>query len=718
MKISTTSQMILAMVVGIAVGLFFGEMVGWMSHIGTAVILLMQMTVFPYIVVSLVHGIGKLDAGTAKSLFGRAGVIMLLLWLFGLVVIFFFPVVFPAMDAASFFSTSSVSDPEKVDYFKLYIPANPFESMAEGYVPAMVLFSIAIGVSLIGMDASKKDTIISVMGTASEIFSRITQGLVKVLPVGIFAMSASAAGTMGFEEFVNLQAYLLTYFVMCFVLGLILFPWLISCFTPLGFWDANRIARAGVVTAFATGNVFIVLPVIVEECKKIMEEKGAADESTGEMLEILVPIAYSFPNIGKFTVILFVFFAGWFSGNEIKLPDVFSLATSGVLSLFGSVYVAIPFMLNIVQIPQDLFQFFVMSGFITGRFGSVVAVLNLFALALLTVSLFQKALSLSLFSWLRLGIGFVVVMVLSIGGMRMLLSAIVDEDGNTSDIITNMRVAEQPAKSLDVDYVEDEDVQARSWVGLEAIRQRGLLRVGVRTNNVPFSYFNKQSEMVGFDVQMATILATDLGVDLEFVAFEEENLVSNLQQGLFDVAMSGIAMDAEQMFQVGYSTPVMELNHALVMKDYLASEIKTADQLKELEQFVVAHVEHDSAVKTIKDRFNRVEFESINTYLEFFNQDGEQWDALIVSAQAGSTWTLLYPEYGVVVLNRHSKFPVSYVVAKDNLGFLRYINNWLQMRKVTGHYDRAYDYWILGKGATEKTARWSVIKDVLEWVEE
>ena len=58
---------------------------------------------------------------------------------------------------------------------------------------------------------------------------------------------------------------------------------------------------------------------------------------------------------------------------------------------------------------------------------------------------------------------------------------------------------------------------------------------------------------------MATILATDLGVDLEFVAFEEENLVSNLQQGLFDVAMSGIAMDAEQMFQVGYSTPVMEL---------------------------------------------------------------------------------------------------------------------------------------------------------------
>ena len=40
-------------------------------------------------------------------------------------------------------------------------------------------------------------------------------------------------------------------------------------------------------------------------------------------------------------------------------------------------------MLNLVQVPTDLFQFFVISGFLTGRLGSMVAVMNLFALTIL-----------------------------------------------------------------------------------------------------------------------------------------------------------------------------------------------------------------------------------------------------------------------------------------------------------------------------------------------
>ena len=75
-----STQMLLALVLGIAVGLFFGEMVSWMSVIGNTVILLMQMTVYPYIVVSLIGGIGKLTKEDASMLFRQAGVIMLLLW--------------------------------------------------------------------------------------------------------------------------------------------------------------------------------------------------------------------------------------------------------------------------------------------------------------------------------------------------------------------------------------------------------------------------------------------------------------------------------------------------------------------------------------------------------------------------------------------------------------------------------------------------------------
>ena len=80
-----------------------------MGVIGKAVILLMQMTVYPYIVVSLVGGIGKLNSQNATLLFKKSGVIMLALWGLGMVVIFAMPALFPELESASFFSTSSIA---------------------------------------------------------------------------------------------------------------------------------------------------------------------------------------------------------------------------------------------------------------------------------------------------------------------------------------------------------------------------------------------------------------------------------------------------------------------------------------------------------------------------------------------------------------------------------------------------------------------------------
>ncbi len=46
------------------------------------------------------------------------------------------------------------------------------------------------------------------------------------------------------------------------------------------------------------------------------------------------------------------------------------------------------------------------------------------------------------------------------------------------------------------------------------------------------------------------------------------------------------------------------------------------------------------------------------------------------------------------------------------------MNSWLTIQSSTGHDDALYNYWILGKNAVPKQPRWSVIKDVLHWVDE
>lgn len=717
--------MLLALVFGVFVGLFFGERVGWMSVIGSSVILLMQMTVFPFIVVSLIGGIGKLTKESARMLFSRSGLVMLSLWLLGLIVVFVMPLAFPEIESASFFSTSSIEEPQKVDYFKLYIPSNPFESMAQGYVPAMVLFSIAMGLALIGMEGDSKVQVLTFMHTCSDIFSRITQGLIKILPVGIFAMSASAAGTMSIEEFASMQVYLLSMIIMCLLLTLWVLPWTVAALTPLSFSDALRISKAGMVTAFATGNVFIVVPVIIEECKEVMKKYDALDEEGRTMIDILVPIAFSFPNIGKLSVILFVLFAGWFSGKPIAFADAGSLAVSGLLSLFGSVYVAIPFMLELVHLPADLFHLFVVPSFITGRFSSIVAVMNLFALTLISIAVFQRVARLGPVHLLRLFAGIVLGCAVVIASSRAVMEVFIEKDVDTSGVIASMRVADDISKFVSRDYVvidSNSTAEAKNVVsssthlnGIVAIQNRSVLKVGYRPSNVPFSYYNNRGELVGFDVEMATLLAKDLGVDVEFIPFKKEDMAEALNQGHFDIAMSGLAMSIKQMQSINYTQPVMELNRALVLPDYKLKNFRDLNDIKVMNDLVIAYAEHDEKIGEVKSQYPNVQFQSIDGYKRFFQQSEGEYTALVISAQAGAAWTLFYPEYGVLMLDKKNRYPVAYAVAWENNDLLRFVDNWLKLRKVDGSQAKAYRYWVLGEDAVEVRPRWSILTDVLNW---
>ncbi|ETW99264.1 MAG: hypothetical protein ETSY1_15665 [Candidatus Entotheonella factor] len=45
------------------------------------------------------------------------------------------------------------------------------------------------------------------------------------------------------------------------------------------------------------------------------------------------------------------------------------------------------------------------------------------------------------------------------------------------------------------------------------------------------------------------------------------------------------------------------------------------------------------------------------------------------------------------------------------------INNWLLLKRKIQTVQSLYDYWVLGKNTVPETPRWSVIRNVLHWVE-
>lgn len=716
-RISLSTGILIGMILGLACGIFFGEYCGFLQIIGDAFIKLLQMTILPYIVVSMILGIGSLTYGQAKQMAAKAGVLLLLFWAISFAIVLLFPLSFPAWKSAAFFSTSLVELPKEVDFLNLYIPSNPFFSLANNVVPAVVLFSILLGVALMGIE--EKAALIQGLAAASSALIRVTSLIVKLTPVGVFAITAAAAGTMTVAEFGRLQVYLVSFNLAALLLTFGILPLLVMPVTPFKYKDIVGMSRDALLTAFTTGNLFVVLAVLTYNCKKLFEKYGLKQEKTNTYIDVMIPISFNFPTTGKLIMLLFIMFAAWFSGYHLSLSQYPTFVFSGLLSFFGGIDVAMPFMLNLMQLPYDMYQLYVVTGIINGRTATLLAAMNLLVFTILATCALTDTLKIRMRKVVSYAVIALLLTLAVIGGSRVYFSFAVKNVYEKDRIIANMQLLKDPAPArIHREIPKKPPTLDPNKPVLERIRETGVLRVGYHPDNLPFSYFNTVGELVGFDIDMAHLLARDLDINLEFIPFEHDKMIQQLDDHQVDIIMSGVFVTAQRLMNVRFSTPYMDSTAAFVVKDYRADEFADLEEIRQMDGIMIGVPKSVFAQERLQKTFPNAEFVPLNSIREFFEFTTRKLDALLLDAQAGSAWTLLYPDYQPVVPKPDIYIiPRAYPVAGRDPGMADFISQWIELKKKTPDYQRLYQYWIMGQGAVEKKPRWSIIRNVLGWVE-
>src|SRR5580765_3506887 len=206
-RMSLSLKITIGLAAGVLTGLFLGERAAFLEFPAKAFVQLLQVTVMPYLVTSLITGIASGSSGQARHLFTRAGVIVLVLWALSLALVFVMPLALPPSMGGAFYSTATVASQERIDWIELYIPSNPFRSLSNNLVPAVVVFSVLLGIALIGL--RDKDRVLGPLRLIGDTLGRAGSMLVALTPIGIFAIAGQAAGTLRLEEFERLEAYLL-----------------------------------------------------------------------------------------------------------------------------------------------------------------------------------------------------------------------------------------------------------------------------------------------------------------------------------------------------------------------------------------------------------------------------------------------------------------------------------------------------------------------------
>jgi Na+/H+-dicarboxylate symporter len=716
-----STRILLGLGLGVAAGLFFGEAMSALEVVGDAFLRLLRMTVMPYVMVSLVVGLGRLDYAQARSLAVWGGGLLLLLWAISFAMVAVMPLAFPPLESASFFSTTLVERAPPIDFVELYIPSNPFHSLANNVVPAVVIFSLAVGIALIGMDG--KDSLLRGLHTLGGALLRVTNFVVRLTPIGVFAIAANAAGTMSIDEFQRVQVYLVSYVAFALITTFWVLPGLLSALTPMGHREVLSQTRDAMITAFATGSSFVVIPLLANHSKELLRRYSLERESSDSLVDVIIPASLTFPHAAKVLSLSFVMFAGWFVDAPVPFRHYATLALAGIASTFASVNTAIPFLLDLMRLPHDLFQLFVATSVLNSRFGSLLAAMHVLVLTLLGTCALSGTLVLRWRPLVRWGVGTLLIVFVTLLAARALFAYTVDTTYRRDQVVRSMRpVLETVSAIVHRDPPPTPPLEP-GRTRLESIVGRGVVRVGyVPEGGMPWVYFTARGDLVGLDVEMAHSLARGLGVTLEFVPLETTfalgGVAEALDSGYCDIVMRGTAIHLKGVTTIAFSRPYLEFSIGFLVADHRREEFERSEDVVERRELRIAMPDVPYYQRRMQLFLPNAELIPVHDFQTFLDDESGRFDAMIVAAEIASSWSLLNPSFGVVVPEPpFQKLPMAYSLPLGEFAWIGAVDTWIELKRSDGTLQQLYDHWILGREAEQRGPRWSVVRDVLHWVD-
>jgi hypothetical protein len=168
-----------------------------------------------------------------------------------------------------------------------------------------------------------------------------------------------------------------------------------------------------------------------------------------------------------------------------------------------------------------------------------------------------------------------------------------------------------------------------------------------------------------------------------------------------------------------HTSPYMDVTLALVVPDYRVREFRSLESLQDVEDLKIGFVDLSRGfVSRLRKALPQVELVELGRNHDFFESEWSELDALLISAESGSAFTLLYPNFEVVVPDDlQVKLPLFYAIGARDTDARDFMEHWISLRRDDGTTTDYYDHWILGKTPAPSRPRWCIVRDVLHWVE-
>jgi len=229
---------------------------------------------------------------------------------------------------------------------------------------------------------------------------------------------------------------------------------------------------------------------------------------------------------------------------------------------------------------------------------------------------------------------------------------------------------------------------------LERVLANGELRVGVSGSQPPFNVTDRSGELMGLEIDLATMLAGALGVEVKFVTKPFGDLLAALDASEVDIVMSGMAITAERSLKHEFVGPYMLSGKSILTKERALIAATEADFNRA--DLKLAALENSTSQRFVERNLPEAQLVTVKDYDAGVKMViADEVDALVADMPICILSVMRYPNDGLMTLDQPMTVePIGIAMPTSDARLKSVIESYISAFEGTGLLDQLRKKWL------------------------
>jgi polar amino acid transport system substrate-binding protein len=235
---------------------------------------------------------------------------------------------------------------------------------------------------------------------------------------------------------------------------------------------------------------------------------------------------------------------------------------------------------------------------------------------------------------------------------------------------------------------------AQGSATIKRVVDSGELRVGMSGTQPPFSVKSKDGKLIGYEVDLANMLADAMGAKAKIVEMPFGKLLDSRETGEVDVVMSGMTMTPRRNARVAFVGPYIVSGKSILTKDSTIAALKEAEELDKSSISLVA-LENSTSQRWVERLMPAAKLVTVSNYDDGVNMVLEdKVTAMVADMPIAAISVMRHQDKGLVTtVEPLSIEPIGIALAPGDSLLLNMVENYLGALEVLGVFDKLEDKW-------------------------